>query len=304
MKKTFSTLALSVLAFIGVSAANAADITVENFAGKQIVPQNPQKVVVLDFGAADTIRALGAADKIVGFPQSGKIPGYLAEFANEKFKNVGDLKEQSLEKINDIAPDLIIASKRQEKMVDKFKEIAPVFFIDNDYKNYYDSFQQNVIALGQIFDKESIAKEKLKVLETVVSQVAKDAKDKTALLVLVNESKISAFGDGSRYGMVYQKYGFQPIDPTIKSSTHGQSVGFEYILEKNPDFLLVVDRTAAITGKANNAQKVLDNDIIKQTKAYKNGHIVYLDAANWYLAFGGLESMEIISKELDSAVRK
>ncbi|BFU59264.1 MULTISPECIES: siderophore ABC transporter substrate-binding protein [Rodentibacter] len=304
MKKTFSTLALSVLAFIGVNAANAADITVENFAGKQIVPQSPQKVVVLDFGAADTIRALGAADKIVGFPQSGKIPSYLAEFANEKFKNVGNLKEQSLEKINDIAPDLIIASKRQEKMVDKFKEIAPVFFIDNDYKNYYDSFQQNVLALGKIFDKESIAKEKLKALDMVVSQVAKDAKDKTALLVLVNESKISAFGDGSRYGMVYQKYGFQQIDPTIKSSTHGQSVGFEYILEKNPDFLLVVDRTAAITEKANNAQKVLDNDIIKQTKAYKNGHIVYLDAANWYLAFGGLESMEIISKELDSAVRK
>ena len=38
-----------------------------------------------------------------------------------------------------------------------------------------------------------------------------------------------------------------------------------------------MDRTAAITEKANNAQKVLDNDIIKQTKAYKDGHIVYLD---------------------------
>ena len=36
-----------------------------------------------------------------------------------------------------------------------------------------------------------------------------------------------------------------------------------------------MDRTAAITEKANNAQKVLDNDIIKQTKAYKDGHIVY-----------------------------
>ena len=34
-----------------------------------------------------------------------------------------------------------------------------------------------------------------------------------------------------------------------------------------------MDRTAAITEKANNAQKVLDNDIIKQTKAYKDGHI-------------------------------
>ena len=302
MKKTLSTLALSLFAFTGI--AQAADITVENAAGKQVVPQNPQRVIVLDFGAADILRALGVQDKIVGFPQSGKIPNYLSEFADKKYKNVGDLKEQSLEQINELNPDLIIASKRQEKMIDKFKEIAPVLNVDYDYTNYYPSFQQNVTALGQIFGKENVAKEKLSALENKVDQVAKDAKDKTALLVLVNESKISAFGDGSRYGMVYQKFGFKPIDNSIKSSTHGQSVGFEYILEKNPDFLLVVDRTAAITEKANNAQKVLDNDIIKQTKAYKDGHIVYLDAANWYLAFGGLESMEIIAQELDRAVKK
>jgi len=284
MKKTLSTLALSLFAFTGI--AQAADITVENAAGKQVVPQNPQRVVVLDFGAADTLRALGVQDKIVGFPQSGKIPNYLSEFADKKYKNVGDLKEQSLEQINELNPDLIIASKRQEKMIDKFKEIAPVFNVENDYTNYYPSFQQNVTALGQIFDKENVAKEKLSALDSKVAQVAKDAQSKTALLVLVNESKISAFGDGSRYGMVYQKFGFKPIDDSIKS------------------FLLVVDRTAAITEKANNAQKVLDNDIIKQTKAYKDGHIVYLDAANWYLAFGGLESMEIIAQELDRAVKK
>ena len=133
--------------------------------------------------------------------------------------------------------------------------------------------------------------------------MAKDAKNRTALLVLVNESKISAFGDGSRYGMVYQKFGFKPADSNIKSSTHGMSVSFEYILDKNPDYLFVVDRTAAVTDKVNNAQTVLDNDIIKQTKAFKNKHIVYLDAANWYLAFGGLESMEIIAAELDNAVK-
>ena len=65
MKKTLSTLALSLFALVGV--AQAADITVENAAGKQVVPQNPQRVIVLDFGAADTLRALGVQDKIVGF---------------------------------------------------------------------------------------------------------------------------------------------------------------------------------------------------------------------------------------------
>jgi len=47
MKKTLSTLALSLFALVGV--AQAADITVENAAGKQVVPQNPQRVIVLDF---------------------------------------------------------------------------------------------------------------------------------------------------------------------------------------------------------------------------------------------------------------
>ena len=140
MKKILSTLALSLFAFAGI--AQSADITVENAAGKQVVPQNPQRVIVLDFGAADTLRALGVQDKIVGFPQSGKIPNYLSEFADKKYKNVGDLKEQSLEQINELNPDLIIASKRQEKMIDKFKEIAPVFNVENDYNNYYPSFQQ------------------------------------------------------------------------------------------------------------------------------------------------------------------
>ena len=84
MKKTLSTLALSLFALSGV--VQAADITVENSVGKQVVPQNPQRVVVLDFGAADTLRALGVKDKIVGFPQSGKLPTYLAEFADKKYK--------------------------------------------------------------------------------------------------------------------------------------------------------------------------------------------------------------------------
>ena len=168
MKKTLSTLALSLFAFTGI--AQAADITVENAAGKQVVPQNPQRVVVLDFGVADTLRALGVQDKVVGFPQSSKIPAYLAEFADKKYKNVGDLKEQSLEQINELNPDLIIASKRQEKMLDKFKEIAPVLNVDYDYTNYYPSFQQNVTALGQIFDKENVAKEKLSALDSKVAQ--------------------------------------------------------------------------------------------------------------------------------------
>ncbi|MBS6000189.1 MAG: ABC transporter substrate-binding protein [Haemophilus haemolyticus] len=284
MKTLKKLTALSFVLFAS-TMANAQDIIVKNAAGEQTVPQNPQKVVVLDFGVADTLRALGETDKIVGFPKVGHIPTYLDEFKQDKFKDVGSLPEPAFESINELNPDLIIAAPRQQKLLDKLKEIAPVFYVENDYSNYYPSFQENVTALGKIL------------------QVANETKGKTALLVLVNESKISTFGDNSRYSMVFQKFGFKPADPNIKSSTHGMSVGFEYLLEKNPDYLLVVDRTAAVTDKVNNAQKVLDNAIVQQTNAYKNKHIIYLDAANWYLAFGGLESMEVIAAELEKAIK-
>ncbi|MFZ7241390.1 siderophore ABC transporter substrate-binding protein [Avibacterium avium] len=304
MKKTLSTLALSLCALLGVASANAADITVENAAGKQVVPQNPKRVVVLDFSAVDTIRALGAKDSIVGISNAGKVPDYLSEFSKENYPSVGVPPEPAFEKINDLHPDLIIATSRQEKVLDRLKEIAPVFFVKVDYANFYPSFQQNIHAFGQIFDKQQLADEKLAQLDKQMKALAEKTKGKTALLALVNESRISAFGENSRYGIVYSGFGFTPIDKNIKSSTHGMSIGFEYVLEKNPDYLLVVDRTAAITDKANNAKTVLDNAIIQQTQAYKNNHIVYLNAANWYLTFGGLESMGIMIDEVKSAVEK
>ncbi|MGF7433615.1 siderophore ABC transporter substrate-binding protein [Pasteurella bettyae] len=303
MKKTFTTLAAGFIAAFGVATANAADITVENFAGKQVVPENPKRVVVLDFGTLDTLRELGVKDAIVA-SSKGRMPDYLAEFADDsKYANVGTLPEPAFEKLNEVHPDLIIASGRQEKVLDRLKEIAPVFYSTTDYANHYPSFQANILALSQIFNKQALAKEKLAQLDTRVAELAKLTQGKTALVTIVNESRISAFGDKSRYGMVYQKFGFTPIDTNLAASTHGNSVSFEYIAEKNPDYLLVVDRTAAITDKVNNAQTVLNNDLIKPTKAAKNNHIVYLNAANWYLAFGGLKSMDTMITEIENAVK-
>ncbi len=299
MKKV---LFASLLAF-AVNSVWAADITVENAAGKQVVPQNPQKIVVLDFASLDTLRELGVKDRVVG-NSKGKVPDYLSEFAEDKYADMGTMPEPNFEKINELEPDLIIASQRQEKLLPRLKEIAPVFYVMNDYNDYYGSLQKNILALGQIFDKESLAKEKLANLDQSINSLSKVTKDKTALITIINESRISAFGDKSRYGMVYNQFGFTPIDTQLSSSTHGNSVSFEYLAEKNPDYLLVVDRTAAITDKVNNAQTVLNNTIVNQTKAAKANHIIYLNAQNWYLAFGGLKSTESMIEEVKVAVEK
>ncbi len=284
------------------SSAFAANIEVDTVIGKQMVPQNPQRVAVLDYASLDTLRELGVKDRIVGVSKT-KFPTYLNEFADDKYAHLGELPEPAFEKINEINPDLIIASTRQKKVLDRLKGIAPVLYLENDFNNQYASIKRNVLALGKVFDKEAQAKEKLAILDKQISALASLTKGKTALVALVNESNISAYGDNSRYAMVYQNFGFTPIDTTLTASTHGNRVSFEYVAEKNPDYLLVVDRTAAITDKANNAQTVLDNAIINKTKAAQQKHIVYLDSATWYLAFGGLEATNKMVKELEAAVK-
>ncbi|KGQ31372.1 ABC transporter [Gallibacterium genomosp. 2] len=302
MKKSLK-FVIGLLGFLIGTSAYAADITVDSVIGKQTIPQDAKRIVVLDFGVADTLRELNAEDRIVGIPKSSALPAYLESFKSDKFENVGSLPEPAFEKINELNPDLIIVSGRQQKMLDRFKEIAPVFYYQNDYNNYYPSLVNNLEILGKIVNKEEVVKQEITELNKKVDELNKFTKDKNALLILVNENRISAYGDTSRYSLVYQKFGFTPVDKNIKSSTHGMSVGFEYIVEKNPDYLLVVDRTAAITDKKDNAKIVLNNDLIKKTKAYQQNHIIYLNAANWYLAFGGLKATENMISELEQAIQ-
>ncbi len=93
----------------------------------------------------------------------------------------------------------------------------------------------------------------------------------------------------SRFGYIYDIYGFKPVTEDIQASSHGSNFGFEAILEFNPQVLFVIDRTAAVGGNSN-IEADMENDIIKQTTAYKNDRIVYLDGPLWYLGGGGLQS--------------
>ena len=113
-------------------------------------------------------------------------------------------------------------------------------------------------------------------------------------------SALAPAGDGSdargaRGGLIYDAFGVQPVVDDIKAATHGEPVSFEFLLETNPDTLWVVDRDAA-TGEAGAqaAAAVLDNDIVRQTKAAQDDRILYLDPVAWYIVFGGIDTTKIM----------
>ena len=127
------------------------------------------------------------------------------------------------------------------------------------------------------------------------------ASGKRALLIQSTDDSFSVFGRGSRYAVIYTDFGFTPADENIGESVHGQASSFEYLAEQNPEYLFVVDRSAAIGAKGG-AAALLDNELVARMDAAKNGKIFYIDSSNWYTVSGGVQSTQSMLSEMETAL--
>lgn len=276
-------------------------ITVTDSDGQVEVPLNPEKVVVFDMGSLDTIKALGKEKVVVG-TATKSIPAYLNNFKD--VTSVGGIKEPDLEKINELAPDLIVISGRQSDYKEALSKIAPVVYLSVDSEKTWESTKANINTLATIFGAEKVATDKIKLLENDISEVKQKASKSglKSLITLINEGELSAYGENSRFGIIHNTFGFPAVDETIESSTHGQEVSFEYVLEKNPDIIFVIDRTKAIGGDTSK-NNVAENELVKETKAEKNQKVVALTPDVWYLSGGGIECTELMLADVSAALK-
>ncbi len=283
------------------ATAPVATVSVAHKLGTVEVKQNPERVVVFDFGALDTLEALGV--DVIGLPKAN-IPAYLSQYKDDKYVDVGNLKEPNFEAIHAAKPDLIIISDRQAKLFDQLNEIAPTVYTNVDYSDYLPSLEKNVQTLASLFGKEAQATEALTKLEQEIAAVNEKttAMNEKALIVLVNDGKISAYGSKSRFGFIHDVLGVKQADENISVSTHGQSVAFEYIVKTNPDYIFVIDRSAVVGNSETAAKQVIENELVQKTNAFKNSHIVYLDPNVWYLSGGGLGSAQEMVNEVKAAL--
>lgn len=284
------------------SPSEEATVTITHELGETEVSKNPEKVVVFDFGILDTLDKLGI--EVAGVAQSGVIPSYLDKYTSDDYANIGSLKEPDFDKISEIDPDVIFISERQSEVYDELSKIAPTIFLGVDTTRYMESFKENMEVIGEIFDKEDEMNNEIAAIEEKIQSVEEKAKamDEKALVILSNDDKVSAYGPNSRFGIIHDVFGVQPVDEDIEASTHGMNISFEYIVEKDPELLYVVDRSAVVDGESS-AKQVVENKLVQKTKAYKNDRIVYLDPEIWYLSGGGLVSVEKMVSEIESSIK-
>lgn len=300
-------LFLAIIAGVGyyISPKRAQEesgnkIKIEHYMGETEVIENPKKVVVFDYGIVDVLDNLGI--NIIGLPKES-LPKFLEKYSDNKYLNVGSLKEPNLEKLYEIKPDLIIISGRQEPFYEQLSKIAPTVALKTNSDDYMKSFKVNLDTLGNIFSKKEIFKTEFDKIENSLNEIKEKVQDQNlnALVILSNNGKLSAYGLKSRFGIIYDYFGFKPVED-IAVSTHGSKINFEYILEKNPNYIFIVDRSAVVGGDVS-ANKAFDNDIIKATKASQNGNIIFLDSEVWYTATGGLKSTNKMIEEIQSSIK-
>ncbi|UTR12636.1 siderophore ABC transporter substrate-binding protein [Evansella sp. LMS18] len=278
----------------------AGELVIEHELGETTVAKNPESVVVFDFGILDSLDKMGV--EVAGVPQAN-LPSYLEAYGDSAYENTGSLKEPDFEKISELHPDLIIISGRQMELYDEFSKIGPTVFVQIDNSNYMESFSDNMRLLGDIFGQEEFIETELAQLEEQVTALEEKTGDvENALIILANDGNISAYGPGSRFGIIHDEFAITPVDEGIEVSTHGQNVSFEYIADMDPEYLFVIDRGAAVGGESS-AQQVIENDLTAGTRAFQNDNVVYLHSDYWYLSGGGLISVSEMVKSIEEAIQ-
>lgn len=271
------------------------------------VPYDPQRIAILDMAALDILDALGVGDRVVGIATTSL--DYLQGYMNANIENLGTIKEADLEAVMAVEPDVIFIGGRLSAGYDALSEIAPVVYLATDTdKGVVESVRQNAMTIASMFGLESKVDELMAQFDGRITALQEIAHDHTAIVGMTTSGSFNVLGNDGRCSIIGREIGFENIgvDANIDTSTHGNEASFEFIVEKNPEYIFVMDRDAAIgTDGAKLAQEILENELVMTTDAYTNGNMVYLQhPAVWYTAEGGIQALDIMLSDLESALVK
>jgi iron complex transport system substrate-binding protein len=290
---------LSALFAVLLAAAPAGAVEIRTATGLVDVAPNPKTLAVFDIAAIDTLQRLGVTPD--GVPGQLYLPELKPLAA--KAQRVGTLFDPDLEALSALAPDLVIVGGRSSTRAEAARQVAPTIDMTMTGDDLLAEARQRLDAYGTLFDKTAEAEAAKAELDGAVAKARAAAEGKgSALVLMTNGPKITAYGPGSRFGWIYAALGLKPAAVGgAAAGLHGEAVSFEYVAKADPDWLIVVDRAAAIGSDGGGARATLDNELVAGTKAWRKGQVVELPAADAYVAAGGVQAMGRILAQLSAA---
>ncbi|WP_333617023.1 ABC transporter substrate-binding protein [Acinetobacter variabilis] len=306
----FKTLVLATILGLTSSFTVSAQVTFDYKDQNIQLKKAPKKIAVYDLSALDTLNALGLEAQLV---PAASFAGNLSKYQQGKFTKAGSLFEPDLNVLKTAKPDLIIVGGRSASKAEAVKGIAPTLDLSPDTSQYIVDLTERTHVLARAFGKEKIATEKLGKIATLQQQLKKQTEGKTALMLFAVGENFMPHAENDRFGFVYELAGFKPVlDPSEQSDAPRPEAGSPEALkateknvqritaavEKNPDYIIILDRGAVNTQKYTAQDNIQKHLALKNAKALAEKKVIYVNADAWYITGAGLDNTAFMLEEL------
>lgn len=290
-----SALAAAAVALTGCAtgtepaeAPQADTITVEDNSGQIEVPADPTSVIALDNRSFETLDAWGIELSAAAVSLMPDTIGYTTD---ESLIDIGNHREPDLEQIVAVQPDLIISGQRFSQFNEQMAELAPdAVIVDLEPREgepFADELKRQITVLGEIFDKQDEASAMVVDFDAAIDRAAA-AYDSADTVMALNASGgelgYLAPGVGRTLGPVFDILALTPaLEVADASDDHqGDDISVEAVADSNPDWILVMDRDAAVSADdpeySPAASVIEDSEALARVSAVEQGQIVYMPA--------------------------
>jgi len=256
------------------SSAAPTSVEIEDNHGTYTISVPPTSVIATDNRLFETLSDWGIT--LAAAPVT-LIPADNPYKTDSSIVNLGSHTEPDLEAVVAAEPDLILNGQRFSQYYEDLTTLVPeatIIELDpRDGEPFDEELKRQVEVLGQIFGHEEDAQQLIDDFDASIARVqaAYDSSD-TVMAVITSGGEINyaAPDTGRTLGPVFEILGLTPALEAEGSSDHqGDDISVEAIAASNPDWILVMDRDAAVSANSGESYTPA-NELIANSAALQN----------------------------------
>ena len=219
------------------------------------------------------------------------MPTTIAYKTDASIVDLGNHREPNLEAVVAAAPDVIINGQRFADFHDDLAKLVPdaaILELDpRDGKPFADELKRQTTVLGEVFGKQAEATKLVGDFDASIERVkAAYTPGASVMAVITSGGQIGyvAPGVGRTLGPLFDMFDLTPAltVPEGSADHQGDDISVEAIADSNPDWILVMDRDAAIMADDPAyvpGSEILDSsEALKNVTAIKESNVVYMPA--------------------------